>query len=327
MELLQELFVTVIVAVLFSFLIAKLVSLGAADSNNSNKPELSNTQNLDQANTSGEMDEITMEELSFHDNLTTEGLKSEKRVEFVQDFSTTVDKLSGESKSVYADEVIETELQTKLISSEDVLVIENRETETVEIEKSSACNDVVLDEIIGAVLDFDKEKDEKKIEVVEIDDDWEGIERTELEKMFAEAAKFVECGDVKDEEGLRMELYALHKVATEGPCREQPPMPLHFAARAKWNAWQRLGNMNPEVAMEQYVALVSAKVPGWMDDTSNGNDEPGSSEAENPGVLASDLSTSSSNGSSITERTSEETPHIEKKDSTEGPNLQTRAKE
>lgn len=34
------------------------------------------------------------------------------------------------------------------------------------------------------------------------------------------------------------------------------------------NSWQRLGNMNPDAAMEQYVALVSDKIPGWMEENS-----------------------------------------------------------
>lgn len=35
--------------------------------------------------------------------------------------------------------------------------------------------------------------------------------------------------------------------------------------RCARNAWQRLGNMNQEVAMEKYIDLVSDKVPGWME--------------------------------------------------------------
>lgn len=31
------------------------------------------------------------------------------------------------------------------------------------------------------------------------------------------------------------------------------------------NAWQKLGNLSPETAMEQYIAIVSDKVPGWME--------------------------------------------------------------
>lgn len=29
------------------------------------------------------------------------------------------------------------------------------------------------------------------------------------------------------------------------------------------DAWQKLGNMDPDVAMEKYVAILSEKVPGW----------------------------------------------------------------
>lgn len=36
--------------------------------------------------------------------------------------------------------------------------------------------------------------------------------------------------------------------------------------RCARNAWQKLGNMSPEEAMEQYLAILSDKVPGWMED-------------------------------------------------------------
>ena len=39
--------------------------------------------------------------------------------------------------------------------------------------------------------------------------------------------------------------------------------------RCARNAWLRLGNMNPEVAMEQYIALLSDKVPEWMEGKSS----------------------------------------------------------
>jgi len=38
--------------------------------------------------------------------------------------------------------------------------------------------------------------------------------------------------------------------------------------RCARNAWQKLGSMNPEVAMEQYISLLSNKFPEWMKDTS-----------------------------------------------------------
>ncbi|KAG2321542.1 hypothetical protein Bca52824_014755 [Brassica carinata] len=65
----------------------------------------------------------------------------------------------------------------------------------------------------------------------------------------------------------KMELYGLHKIATEGSCREAQPMAIMVTARAKWNAWQKLGNMSQEEAMEQYLALVLKEIPGLVNNT------------------------------------------------------------
>lgn len=106
------------------------------------------------------------------------------------------------------------------------------------------------------------------------EEEWEGIERSELEKEFGRARDFVECGEKEVRfamvgSNVMMELYGLQKVAMEGPCHEPQPMALKLSARAKWNAWQRLGNMSPEEAMERYIALLSNSFPGWMDDHSS----------------------------------------------------------
>ncbi|XP_020113032.1 acyl-CoA-binding domain-containing protein 3 [Ananas comosus] len=100
------------------------------------------------------------------------------------------------------------------------------------------------------------------------EDEWEGIERSELEDLFQVAVKYAES-EVGSEKvsklsgDSQMKLYGLYKVATEGPCYEPQPMALKLSARTKWNAWQSLGNMNPEVAMEQYVTLLSGNIPEW----------------------------------------------------------------
>ena len=71
------------------------------------------------------------------------------------------------------------------------------------------------------------------------EDDWEGIERTELEKRFGAAVVFAESkinadavADLSND--MKMKLYGYHRIATEGPCREPQPMALKFSARAKW---------------------------------------------------------------------------------------------
>lgn len=71
------------------------------------------------------------------------------------------------------------------------------------------------------------------------DDDWEGIERTELEKLFGAAVVFVwskinaeRISVLRNE--VKMKLYGLHMIATQGPCMEPQPMALKVSARAKW---------------------------------------------------------------------------------------------
>uniref|UniRef100_A0A7C9E532 ACB domain-containing protein n=1 Tax=Opuntia streptacantha TaxID=393608 RepID=A0A7C9E532_OPUST len=115
------------------------------------------------------------------------------------------------------------------------------------------------------------------------EEEWEGIERSELEKEFGKARDFVERGEKQGRfamvgSDVMMEFYSLQKVAMEGPCHEPQPMALKLSARAKWNAWQRLGNMSPEEAMERYVALLSNIVPGWMDDHASDGTQKSSEE-------------------------------------------------
>lgn len=50
--------------------------------------------------------------------------------------------------------------------------------------------------------------------------------------------------------------------------------------RCARNAWQKLGNMNPDVAMEQYIALLSDRIPGWREESSAAKSKKHSTEAE-----------------------------------------------
>ncbi|XP_075653440.1 uncharacterized protein LOC142623853 [Castanea sativa] len=144
-------------------------------------------------------------------------------------------------------------------------------------------------------IEFHKNGDDKLIDL-EDDWEWEGIERTELEKVFGAAVAFVGSVDNADRvsslgSNLKMQLYGLHKIATQGPCHEPQPMALKLSARAKWNAWQQLGNMSPEMAMELYISLLSGSIPGWMQDDFVGDHEHVLAEVEVYKKLASDLKT------------------------------------
>lgn len=71
------------------------------------------------------------------------------------------------------------------------------------------------------------------------DDDWEGVESTELDEIFSAATAFV-AATAADRAGLKvsndvqLRLYGLYKIATEGPCSAPQPSALKMTARAKW---------------------------------------------------------------------------------------------
>lgn len=71
------------------------------------------------------------------------------------------------------------------------------------------------------------------------DDDWEGVESTELDEVFSAATAFV-AATAADRAGLKvsndvqLQLYGLYKIATEGPCSAPQPSALKMTARAKW---------------------------------------------------------------------------------------------
>ncbi|CAA0824697.1 Acyl-CoA-binding domain-containing protein 2 [Striga hermonthica] len=100
------------------------------------------------------------------------------------------------------------------------------------------------------------------------DDDWEGVESTELDELFSAATAFIAATAadrvaVKVSNDVQLQLYGLYKIATEGPCSTPQPSALKMTARAKWQAWQKLGAMPPEEAMEKYIAIVTELYPTW----------------------------------------------------------------
>ncbi|XP_042453424.1 acyl-CoA-binding domain-containing protein 1-like [Zingiber officinale] len=149
------------------------------------------------------------------------------------------------------------------------------------------------------------------------EDEWEGIERSDIEKLFGVASKFVagKIGGVavsRLSNEVQMKLYGLHKVATEGPCHEPQPMVLMLSARTKWHSWQELGNISPEAAMEQYINLLTESIPEWKAETSKVEDigidanDPPSVDDLSIGQLGSKSSHSKSGSEIVTEDLSAE---------------------
>ncbi|KDO81556.1 hypothetical protein CISIN_1g036312mg [Citrus sinensis] len=262
MELVQDLVLTALIALLFSYLMAKLVSFamsGAGDSASASVVE--DLKDVD--------DDVIMEELQFGAKMNVGILENQHRVEPVQ--QETVEKVDQFEEVVGPrdDDLVE-ETVTESAPLSDNVIVQSEESNVVGKESEA-----------GVASDDD--------------DDWEGIERSELENVFATAVKFVEVSESQSESGkkrddalsdVHMELYALHKIATEGPCRDPQPMPLMLSARSKWNAWQKLGNMNPEEAMERYVALLSDRVPDWKEENYHVNDKLESEETVKPDAVA-----------------------------------------
>lgn len=109
-------------------------------------------------------------------------------------------------------------------------------------------------------------------------DDWEGVESTELEELFGAAstyvASMVSIPGVKPSSEAMLQLYAYYKIATEGPCSTSQPSAFQPTARAKWNAWQKLGNMPQEEAMQKYVGVLTAIDPTWHQSQQKNKDSP-----------------------------------------------------
>ncbi|KAB1204024.1 Acyl-CoA-binding domain-containing protein 3 [Morella rubra] len=248
-----------------------------------------------------------------------DSLAVEKRLESIPD---------GESS---------TEKEVVPESEEHSVNVEKGVERRMEVESAPEKEVVPESEEIGRVVEREvREKvEEKEVSFDSEEDDWEGIERSELEKAFVAAAKFVLESASGGKEDLlatagvgsdvQMDLYGLHKIATEGPCRDPQPMALKLSARAKWNAWQRLGQMSPELAMEQYIKLLSDRVPGWIEGkfASDVDEEAGISN-----TFASDLTTFSHHQpNNIDEREPEHKTEAEGGDWTGGSNFEERAKE
>ncbi|XP_046404575.1 acyl-CoA-binding domain-containing protein 5 [Ischnura elegans] len=60
-------------------------------------------------------------------------------------------------------------------------------------------------------------------------------------------------GSYQPSADLMLRFYAYYKQATEGPCKGARPAFWEMVKKAKWDAWNRLGNMPREEAMDNYV--------------------------------------------------------------------------
>ncbi|KDD74378.1 hypothetical protein H632_c1359p1 [Helicosporidium sp. ATCC 50920] len=81
---------------------------------------------------------------------------------------------------------------------------------------------------------------------------------------FASAVEVVQVlatSGVPLPDDLALLLYGLYKQATVGPCKQPKPAFYDLKGRAKWGAWNELGDMPTSTAKEHYVEVASS-IPG-----------------------------------------------------------------
>ncbi|PSS32305.1 Acyl-CoA-binding domain-containing protein [Actinidia chinensis var. chinensis] len=131
---------------------------------------------------------------------------------------------------------------------------------------------------------------------VDSDDDWEGVESTELDEAFSAASAFVAAAAAdrlsqKVSNDVQLQLYGLYKISTEGPCSTPQPSAIKMTARAKWQAWQKLGAMPPEEAMQKYIAIVTELYPSWTAGSTSCGDSSDAPSGDTKGPMGPVFST------------------------------------
>lgn len=79
----------------------------------------------------------------------------------------------------------------------------------------------------------------------------------ELKDLFEKAVSDSKLLPQKPSNDILLQLYSLYKQAVSGDVDAEPPAnPFDIVAAAKHQAWTTLKGMQPEEAMQRYVALV-----------------------------------------------------------------------
>lgn len=85
----------------------------------------------------------------------------------------------------------------------------------------------------------------------------------EIENKFNRAAKFLQSNVDKIDQSLLLECYGLYKQATVGKCNTKKPGIFNLQQKSKWNAWNNLGEMEKQIAMESYIEKIDKFNPEW----------------------------------------------------------------
>lgn len=71
-----------------------------------------------------------------------------------------------------------------------------------------------------------------------------------------QAQEFIIKNSSKIDKSILLECYGLFKIITIGMCNIPEPSFFEFQKKAKWSAWSSLGNLDVEIAKENYINIV-----------------------------------------------------------------------
>jgi len=78
-----------------------------------------------------------------------------------------------------------------------------------------------------------------------------------LDSEFKDASSRVTTLKNEPDNNTKLELYALFKQGSVGPCNTKKPGIMDFVGQAKWKSWNALGALSQEEAKKKYIELVN----------------------------------------------------------------------
>lgn len=88
---------------------------------------------------------------------------------------------------------------------------------------------------------------------------------SEIEQRFGRAATYLQSVVSELDQKTLLSFYGLYKQATVGACNIPKPGIFNLQAKAKWNAWNDLGDTTKDAAMSRYVDEMDKLRPNWDD--------------------------------------------------------------
>ena len=81
---------------------------------------------------------------------------------------------------------------------------------------------------------------------------------SDLDTNFQAAVKNSTTLSERPDNATLLKIYALYKQATEGDNEAKKPSFTDVVGRAKWDAWEKLKDLDQDGAKQQYIALIES---------------------------------------------------------------------